>query len=99
MHVYNTATNSTHAATPMPQQRVTYGMTMLNSEIVLVCGGEIDSAIVNTCWLYSSCIGGPQWRSGRMQSTILLFYEQIISVLKIDRFFQENSDIMGCCVK
>ncbi len=68
MYVYNMASNSVQAATPMPQAIWGYGMTVLNNSDVLVCGGTSDGVIVNTCWLYSRCIGGPQRCSGRMQS-------------------------------
>jgi hypothetical protein len=60
MIIYNATTNSTQAATPMPQAISDYGMTMLNSECVLLCGGATnDTAVVSTCFLY--LVGVDTW--------------------------------------
>jgi hypothetical protein len=71
MFIYNAATNSTQAGAPMPQAGGEYGMTMLNSGAVLVCGG----GSTNTCWVYT--VGVNTWTTFTPLPAILAFFPML----------------------
>jgi N-acetylneuraminic acid mutarotase len=61
MFVYNTATNTTHEATSMPQGLGGYAMTTLTNDTLLVCGGYERGVYMYSCSLY--VVGVNTWAS------------------------------------